>query len=136
MTVFAFQASCVVNRHPDGECHLVGFADHERDTKTYLMLQRSFEEDEQDVELGMNTYYVEWCGQERSGYGGVAKFTLKRGLAELTFRPEMAIALGGIKHLSIGFQLSADEWDALQEALKCIFFGSGCLEIADEKHQQ
>jgi hypothetical protein len=58
VAAFAFQASCVVSQHPDGECHLVGFADQEHDTKLYFMLQRSFEDDEQDIQLGMNTYHV------------------------------------------------------------------------------
>ena len=128
---FAFQASCVVNQHADGECHLVGFADKEHDTRLYLMLQRSFEDDEQDVKLGMNTYHVEWCNQEYSGYGGIARFTLKPSLAEITFHSEMATVLGGMKHLSIAFQLPAGERAALREALKHIFAGGSCLELAD-----
>jgi hypothetical protein len=131
MAAFAFQASCVVSRHPDAVCHLVGFADQEHDAKLYLMLQRSFEDDEQDVNLGINTYHVEWCDQEHSGYGGIARFTLKPNLAEIAFQPEMATVLGGIKHLSIAFQLPAGERAALREALTHIFSGGSCLDLAD-----
>jgi hypothetical protein len=131
MTAFTFQASCVVSKHPDGEFHLVGFADQEHGTQVYLMLQRSFEEDAQDAKLGMNTYHVEWCSQERSGYGGISQFTLKPGGAEIAFQSEMATALGGMKHLSIAFQLPAGDRATLEEVLKHIFSGSSCFEVAD-----
>ncbi|MCL2309573.1 MAG: Imm10 family immunity protein [Proteobacteria bacterium] len=117
--------------HPDGVCHLVGFADHEFNTKTYLMLQRGFEFDEQDVELGMGTYHIEWCGQENSGYGGISQFLLERNCADITFTSGTAEALGGMERLTISFQLMSPEHSALREALEFIFEGSGCLSVAD-----
>jgi hypothetical protein len=77
MSAFEFSANCVVTEHPDGVCHLVGFADSEFDTELYLMLQRSFVDEEQDVRLGQDTYHVEWCDQRTSGYGGIQRFVLK-----------------------------------------------------------
>jgi hypothetical protein len=79
MSSFAFEAKSVATAHPGGEFHLVGFADF--DANTYFMLQRAFEFNEQDVALGMDTYYIEWCGQEHSGYGGISQFVLKQGSA-------------------------------------------------------
>lgn len=58
MNSFTFEARCVVLRHPDDECHFVAFADEESDAGLYLILQRSFAVDEQDVRLGMNTYHI------------------------------------------------------------------------------
>lgn len=131
MISLAFEAKCVVVRHPDGECHLVGFADHEFDTQRYLMLQRALEHDEQDIELGMDTFHVEWCSQENSGYGGIARFLLKPDGAEVTLDAETSEALGGMEQLSIFFQLGPAEHDALREALIQIFEGSGCLVLVD-----
>ncbi len=37
----------------------------------YLMFQYEESEDEQDVELGMNTYHLERDEQSYGGYGGV-----------------------------------------------------------------
>ena len=126
---FAFEAQCVVTEHPDGHCHLVGFADKEFDTRIYLMLQRAFEFDEQDVELGMNTYHVEWCGQENSGYGGISQFLLKTSGAEVIFSQEVAEALDGLKNISISFKLEHSEFLALIERLRHIFDDNDCLKI-------
>jgi hypothetical protein len=44
----------------------------------YLMLQRADEFDAQDVALGMDKYYIEFCGQGLSWYGHVERFDLRR----------------------------------------------------------
>ena len=133
MTVFSFFAESVVSEHPDGVCHLVGFADKNFDTEIYLMLQRSYEEEEQeqDIQLGMNTYHIEWCDQEKSGYGGITQFVLKPTSAEVYFEPKVAASLGSMEHVSITFGLQASELQALKEALQRIFQGSKCLGFAD-----
>lgn len=117
--------------HPDGECHLVGFADHAFDATTYLLLQRALAFDEQDVALGMDTYHVEWCGQETSGYGGISQFMLQSGHAQVAFAPNSAAALAGMELLTISFQLTPSEHLALRDVLGHIFEGSGCLVVAD-----
>lgn len=47
---------------------MVGFADDEFETENYILLQKAFEFDTQDVELGMDGEYIEINGQENSGY--------------------------------------------------------------------
>jgi Immunity protein 10 len=131
MTIFSFHAESVVSEHPDGEGHLTGFADKKYNTEIYLMLQRSYEDQEQDIQLGMNTYHIEWCGQGNSGYGGITRFVLKPRSAEVYFEPKMTELLGGIERLSISFRLHASEHQALKEALQRVFQGSNCVEFAD-----
>lgn len=99
------------------------------------MLQRSFEEDEDDQneELGMDTYHVEWCGQQNSRYGGIARFVLQRNAAQIVFRPEAVEDLDGLEHLSIAFDLSAAEYGDLKAALAEVFADESCFEIADGK---
>ncbi|MBD9471166.1 Imm10 family immunity protein [Pseudoxanthomonas sp. PXM01] len=130
MSSFAFEAKCVVTEQPDGEFHLVGFADQKFDTRFYLMLQRALEHDEQDRALGMDTYHLEWRGQGMSGYGGISRFLLSSTGVEVSFEPQAVAELDGMEHLSICFQLSRDDFLMLREALGNIFVGSGCLVVA------
>ena len=131
MNRFAFHANCVATSHPEGFCHLVGFADEKYETQTYFMLQRDFESDEQDVELGMDTYHVEWCGQGQSGYGGIQSLSLGRTSATVVFDAQGAADLGGLEELAISFDLSAQEHAELQQALAEIFLGTDCLRCVD-----
>lgn len=133
MPAFSFTATCIATEDPEGFCHLAGFADRQHGTEHYLMLQRSFEEDEdeQDEELGMDTYHVEWCGQQNACYGGIARLVLQRDGVQITFKREAVEDMGGLEHLSIAFDLSASEYGALKAALADIFAGEDCLETAD-----
>lgn len=131
MTTFSFEAKCVVTEHPEGDCHFVGFADRKHGTHRYLILQRDFEHDEQDVKLGMDTFHVEWCSEDMSGYGGITAFLLGPSSAEVTFDDETTEALDGVQHLSIAFDLGASERNALVNALGHIFQGTGCLGVAE-----
>jgi hypothetical protein len=49
------------------ESFLIGFSDNGDEPDKYLILERSYEFDVQDIELGMDTYYLEFSGN--SGYG-------------------------------------------------------------------
>ncbi|AOR63699.1 Imm10 family immunity protein [Pectobacterium wasabiae] len=49
----------------------VGFADNEDNPQHFLILQRAEEPDEQDEELGQDTYYVEIGNPGMAGYGGI-----------------------------------------------------------------
>jgi hypothetical protein len=131
MASFVLQAESVAVEHTEGECHLVGFANQACDTTAYLLLQRAFAFDEQDVAMGMDTYHVEWCGQETSGYGGISQFRLSPGHAQVTFSPDSPVARGGVAFLTIVLQLTAPEYLALQDALRQIFEGSDCDLLTD-----
>lgn len=131
MAAFAFQAKSVTAADSDGEFLLVGFADREADAEVYLMIQRALEFDAQDVEHGMDTYYVEWSGQQCACYGGISKFSLQSNHAVITFAPDAAQVLGGMEALTISFQLTASKHLELRKALGRVFEGSGCLVVAD-----
>ncbi|AVD89305.1 MULTISPECIES: Imm10 family immunity protein [Pseudomonas] len=59
--------------HADHEYDVltVGLADDSEDPVDFIILQRSDEVDEQDQELGLDTYYVEIGNPGVAGYGGV-----------------------------------------------------------------
>ncbi|MPN18086.1 hypothetical protein SDC9_165444 [bioreactor metagenome] len=79
----------------------------------------------------MDTYHVEWCGQQRPRYGGIERFVLKRTGAEVTFKREAAKDIDELKQMSIAFDLSAGEYEELKAALTNIFAGESCFEITD-----
>lgn len=47
--------------------------------KNYLMIQDAYDrEDEQEINLGMDTFYIETQDQSRGGYGGIKEIELGR----------------------------------------------------------
>ncbi len=121
MSTFEFRAAYVSLVDPDGDCHMVGFADQEFGAKVYLVLSRDFQFDAADVAHGMDTYHVEWCGEATSGYGGILSVALQPKSVEVVFSSEMAAALGGTEKLRIRFELDEREYDTLRKELRVIF---------------
>ncbi|ARS48179.1 hypothetical protein PSMEN_07180 [Ectopseudomonas mendocina] len=130
MTSDAFEAAVASAYDPSETLYVVAFADSPSDPSRYLLLQRTSQPEEQDVTLGQNTYHVEWCGQERSTYGGIEAFFLGTSSAQVVFTPQAAAALGDLEELSVTFMLSAEEYEALRQALEGIFAGTGRLAVA------
>jgi hypothetical protein len=106
---------------------LVGFADKKFGSRDYLMLQRAYIDDEQDISLGMNTYHVERNDQRWSGYGGIRTFELFRDRVIVTFTEKGAIEMGNVSSVEITFQVGAREFAELKERLERIFAGTSCL---------
>ncbi|WP_238691771.1 Imm10 family immunity protein [Xanthomonas arboricola] len=131
MAALKFEAKIVTTANLDGEFLVVGFADQEAGAEVYLVLQRGLDFDEQDVAHGMDTYHVEWCGQEHSRYGGISKFSLQSNHADIRFAPDAVQAFGGMDALTIFFQLTASKHLELRQTLEHIFEGTGCLVVAD-----
>jgi hypothetical protein len=122
----AFHANCVAVEDMD-DFWLVGFADDKYETHDYLTLQRSFEDDDQDVALGMNTYHVERNGQRWSGYGGIGRFELKRDRVRVEFTTEGASEMGNVVEMEVTFKVGEQEFYKLKDRLGKIFAGTGCL---------
>lgn len=128
MDKFTFHANCVVTDDPEEYCYVVGFADQDA-AQIYFMLQRAFEYDDQDIELGMDNYHVEWCNQENSGYGGISRFVLNRHSVDIVFDPSVSAELDGLSQLSISFDLTDQQFQSLKQALQHIFKHSTCFEM-------
>ena len=69
----------------EDEVQILGFADDGQQPGHYLLLQRAECVDEQDRQLGMDTYYVELGGQDVAGYGGIERLQLAPGHLTLHF---------------------------------------------------
>jgi hypothetical protein len=87
----------------------------------YFLLQRGYEFDEQEDKLGFNTYYIEYCDQSQSCYGGVENIILHKNKIEIDFSINATNSLKIIRKLSIGFDLEEHIHKELKMQLKNIF---------------
>ncbi len=123
-----FLAECVTTQTEE-DFWMVGFADHEFETRQYLILQRAFEFDEQDVEENMNTYYFELGDQACSSYGGIKEFKLYPSMVQIKLEPQTAASLNVEPELEIQFKVAKNKWNALKALLEKVFFDTNILEV-------
>lgn len=82
-----------------------GFEQVTADSRQYVMLQRSYEFDEQDIELGMDNVYIERDDQLWSAYGGILQFALERKRVLVKLGAETAAKLGAESEYEILFDV-------------------------------
>ena len=73
-----FIANDIVYEVTEYNSYLVGFADDKNEPKEYVIVERALEFDEQDIKLGMDSYYFEYSDQSNSGYGLCDKVILRQ----------------------------------------------------------
>lgn len=93
------------------------------DDDFYLMLQHLDEHDEQDVQLGMDQPYIEYCGQGWSWYGHILSFTLQRDRVDVQMDAHAAQEMDNDGHIEVRFELAEPQFQALRVALQRTFAG-------------
>lgn len=73
-----FIANEIVYEVTEYNSYLVGFADDKNEPKEYVIVERALEFDEQNIKLGMDSYYFEYSDQSNSGYGLCDKVILRQ----------------------------------------------------------
>ena len=73
-----FIANDIVYEVTEDNSYLVGFADDKNEPKEYVIVERALEFDEQDIKLGMDSYYFEYSDQSNSGYGLCSKVVIRQ----------------------------------------------------------
>lgn len=115
---FAVQA-CFIGRLEEVETFAVILGDHPDEPQEWLELQRSLSEDEQDEEIGMDTYCL-----VRSGgavhYGGVRACHLKRHTLTLHLDNEAAAVLETPTY-HLGLNMTNEAFAELQNGLLAVF---------------
>lgn len=104
----------------------VGFADSHDEPSEFVILQRSDENDDQDEDLGQDTYYVEVGNPGVAGYGGIEKVEIFVDKVVFSF----VKACGWVKPLStvqINISSSVVDGDEIFSALNDIFMGEVAL---------
>ena len=115
MGTAAFTAKMVYASKEEGY-YLVGFADDEYETKEYVLLQKAFDFDEQDITLGMDGEYIEINGQENSGY----KCCCSAVLSDASFVVKLEPGAGNFDEVMIvfdGIRITSDMRIYLTEIL-------------------
>ncbi|HEY8023311.1 MAG TPA: Imm10 family immunity protein [Burkholderiaceae bacterium] len=101
----------------------VGFADHEFETKEYLFLQRASVVEQQDVDIGHDSYHVEINDQSCSCYGGIESAKLWRNRIEIAFLPKASTVLQNTKIVKIQFDVDDLTFAALSNHLALVLSG-------------
>lgn len=102
----ADKVTCEVNMEEN--YYLIGFSDNGDNPDKYVVLQRAFSFEEQDVELGMNTYYFEYSDQSHSGYGICKRAEIRNGSVHFELKDKVFADITSIK---ITFSKDALETD-------------------------
>ena len=71
-----FIANDIVYEVTEDNSFLIGFADDKNEPNEYVIVDRALEFDEQDIKLGMDSYYFEYSDQSNSGYDLCSKVAL------------------------------------------------------------
>lgn len=115
--IVEFYAEEVGIEESEFEVLVVGFYAEEN----YLMIQKTLgESDEQDADLGMNSYHIERDDQSFGGYGGVENIELSRNRIEVKL-DETGKANLDCEAVKVEFEIGDETYETLTEKLKFIF---------------
>lgn len=117
-----FVANAVSAAEDDDGLLIVTFgAPSIEDEDFYLMLQHLDEYDEQDVALGMDQPYIEYCGQGWSWYGHIVSFALYRDRVDVQMDAHAAQEMDNDGRIEVRFDLAEPQFQALRAALQRTF---------------
>lgn len=102
---------------------LIGFATDGFDASEYLLLQKSVNPQAQDMKLGHDQIHLTYRDQAHSAYGGIRKFVLEDGRAEIMLDAKTANLLGTAQHFEIHLPPSGVSLSVLRQHLQQMFGG-------------
>lgn len=104
----------------DDNFYMIGFSDNGDDPEQYVIVQRAILFDEQDIELGMGSYYFEYSDQSNSGYGICRNVELDRNKVVFKFKEN---TIDDIEAIEIKFkdEMSSDVWSEFEDIFNKIF---------------
>jgi hypothetical protein len=110
---------CSVESIEDLNAFVIVLADNPTSPTKWLELQKSLSLDEQDAELGMDTY----CIVTSSGatfYGGITSCLLSDKMLKIELTQEASDMLG-TAGFEISLSITNDAWQNLKDGLKTLF---------------
>lgn len=101
----------VFENHSDENFLLVGFSDNGDNPTEYVILQKALSFDKQDKELGMDTYYLEFCFGENTliGYGICEQILALEKKVVFHFKPNKF----NIKYLTINTEKQLEIYNSI-----------------------
>ena len=110
---------CAVNEEKDLNVFIVALAERADSPTQYVELQRSIEQDEQDIALGIDTYCV-ITSYGATNYGGITSCILFNDILTIEFTKEAEAKLG-IQAYRISLILSDPDKGLLKSGLTRLF---------------
>jgi hypothetical protein len=95
----------------------------------YLTLQHKSEHSLEDVRLGMEKPYIEYCGQGWSWYGHIESFMLFRDRISIQMDATDAAHMRNDGNLEVCFKLNDDDFSELRRALERTFHNVSYFRI-------
>ncbi len=109
---------------------VTGWSAPEQEGDCYLMLQFSRGPlSPQDLELGFDQPYIEFCGQAWSWYGHINEFVLRRSEVVVQMDRTAASTMDSDGRMHVTFDLDEPAFSALQAALEETFSRYGCFRV-------
>jgi hypothetical protein len=120
--MLTFQANAVWAEYDENEELIIRFADLQEDGKAnhYFMIQHTNDIEEQDVQLGMDTYYIERDDQGYSTYGGIEKICLRPNQISI-YLDKLGQKHLAVSEITIGLALTTQKYTHFIQQLKKIF---------------
>lgn len=114
-----FKATEVYADYDENDLLIIGFSSADN----YFMIQDAFDrEDEQEIELGMDTFYIELNDQSQGSYGGISRLHLYQNLISLTLNDIGKSHLNTeANHINIELDINAEKLIDLKDKLTLIF---------------
>ncbi len=117
-----FRAKEIFADYDENDVLIIGFLGDstEQGEPTYFIIQDSEEYDEQDRQLGMDTYYIEKNDQSMGGYGGISEVYLRRNKIKIEFN---SVGIGHVKEKFIEIEFECNEmiFNNLQQKINQVF---------------
>ncbi|MBD0779943.1 hypothetical protein HPE56_19265 [Maribacter sp. ANRC-HE7] len=118
-----FKADKIFADYDENELLIIAFSGKTGNEDIYLIIQDAFDrKDEQEIELGMNTFHIEINDQSRSGYGGISEIELWKNMLSIkldkTGKENLKVEN---EIINIGLNINEKEFVNLTEKLKVIF---------------
>ncbi|NEW04878.1 hypothetical protein GK047_02445 [Paenibacillus sp. SYP-B3998] len=82
---------------------MIGFADDEFDTQEYILLQKTLNPNEEDMEAGFDKVHITYNGESQSLYGGIKKFVVTRNRIEIILNEEASEILNSQAVIEINY---------------------------------
>lgn len=100
--------------------YLFGLADDDKDPQEYIIFQKSIKEDEQDKELGMDTYSLEIDDQYYSGYGICEKVVLSKDKIEIKISKKAKQIVKEFTSVVVHFNATDKKYEEMKKMLRLI----------------
>lgn len=82
---------------------MIGFADDEFDPQEYILLQKTLDPGEEDMQAGFDKIHISYNNEAQSLYGGILKLYFSANVTEITLTQDAAGQLNCARKIVINY---------------------------------